>query len=118
MAQWIGWQTGDGRKAEVAVEIVTQIADADGEQVVTGREVRVTAYVDSKQVGSGEPIPIKHPVVVAMIGKLGLTAEHAGQVRAAIKATEEEIGVTDNSAEIAEYEASAERMRRAMSGSY
>lgn len=82
----ITWKTQSGSKAEVAISLVTErVINADGHSVVTHCcEIRIEATVDGRDMGYGEPIEINHPIAVARIGNLAMTAENFVRVEAAI----------------------------------
>ena len=88
------WTTSDGRTAEVTVSLITsKELDADGDKItVPCCEMTIRATVNGEMVGYGYPQAIKHPVAVAMIGKLGISKANMVKVKAAIdeiKATPE-----------------------------
>lgn len=94
MEKQITWTTGDGRTAEVTVSLITsKVLDADGDKItVPCCEMEIRATVNGEMVGYGYPQTIKHPVAVAMIGKLGINKANMTKVDAAIdeiKATPE-----------------------------
>lgn len=65
------WTTKDGRLATVTIE-----HDAASHKVV------ITAELNGGMVGHGLPEPIQHPVAVARIGKLGITAGQLADIMA------------------------------------
>lgn len=87
MEKKIEWTTKTGKKATVTVGLQTsKTVNLNGDVVtVQTCELYVSAEVDGLGVvGSGEPVKVKHPVAVATIGKLALTAENLAAVEHAI----------------------------------
>lgn len=87
----VRWQTGDGREARVTIELKTKnTVWADGDEVqVDCCEMIIKAEVGGQTVGLGDPIKINHPVAVAKIGQLAMTADNYNKVITAIRKIEE-----------------------------
>ena len=86
----INWTTGDGRKADVAVSLITsETINADGDGIaVDCCKISIIATVDGKFVGSGiEYIESTHPAYAigarAVCGKLGITTDNLILIQAA-----------------------------------
>ena len=124
MKKEITWTTGTGKTATVIVSLITsKTIDADGDKVtVACCEMEITADVDGiGYMGSGRPVKANHPVAVAKIGNLGISAENLAKITAAIaeiEATPEWIakvaGIAKAEKGGKEYEAHRAKMRRVM----
>lgn len=90
MERQITWTTRDGKPVVVTVALVTErTVDADGHVItVPCCEMTIRAEVNGVVVGYGRPERANHPVAVAKIGKLGLTADNLSRIIAAIQEIE------------------------------
>ena len=85
MKKEITWTTGTNQKATVTVELITsKVIDADGCQIwVRCCETRILATIDGQITGIGIKY-VNHPVAVAKIGKLGISAANLDRINTAI----------------------------------
>jgi hypothetical protein len=90
--QTINWTAGTGAKIEVSVATGFEL-NRQGVRKASGRKVViVTATVNGESHDCSRGVmPVKHPVAVAMLGQIGLTAANRDQVEEAIEAAELEI---------------------------
>lgn len=91
MEKKVAWINGAGKLVTVTVALTTErIIDADGDKVtVPCCEMSIAAEIDGMgHVGSGRPQRANHPVAVAKIGQLGITADNLSRINAAIKEIE------------------------------
>ena len=90
--QTINWTAGTGAKIEVNVTTGFEL-NRQGVRKESGRKVViVTATVNGEPHDCSRGVmPVKHPVAVAMLGQIGLTAANRDLVEEAIEAAESEI---------------------------
>lgn len=90
--QTIEWTAGTGAKIEVNVAVGFEL-NRQGIRKESGRKVViVTAKVNGADHFCPMGIqPVKHPVAVAMLGHIGLTAANRDRIEEAIEAAEAEI---------------------------
>jgi hypothetical protein len=81
-AKQIKWETGSGREAVVTVAVVEDLDRAGNRRTGTA-VVEIAATVGGVDMGCTLQT-IKHPVAVAKIGNLGITAENYALILAAI----------------------------------
>ena len=86
------WTTQSGAKVEVTAKAEYEL-NSQGRRKLSGEKVVVlTAKVNGKDHSTiGGIKPIKHPVCVAQLGQIGLTAENLAAINEATKAVEAEI---------------------------
>lgn len=129
MKKEIKWNTQDGRPVIVTVSLITErrVGHDDWAGKVTKPccEIRVDATVDGKDTGGlGHMDSVSnHPTAVACIGNLGIMADNAARVQAAIdeiekseyvqawRAKEEQARI-----ELEDYEAHCARVSEMMGG--
>ena len=124
MKKEITWTTGAGKEARVTVALETERSiDADGHKVtVACCEINITAEIDGMGiVGTGRPQKANHPIAVAKIGNLGITADNLARIHVAIEEIEatpawvaKVAGIAKAEKEGREYEAHRAKMRRVM----
>jgi len=90
--QTINWTAGTGAKIEVSVTTGFEL-NRQGVRKESGRKVViVTATVNGEAHDCSRGVmPVKHPVAVAMLGQIGLTAANRDRVEEAIEVAESEI---------------------------
>lgn len=90
--QTINWTAGTGAKIEVSVSTGFEL-DLQGRRKSSGRKVVIiTAIVNGADHFCPQGLqPVTHPVAVAMLGQIGLTAANRDRVEEAIEAAESEI---------------------------
>jgi hypothetical protein len=88
----INWTAGTGAKIEVSVSVGFEL-NRQGVRKESGRKVViVTATVNGEAHDCSRGVmAVKHPVAVAMLGQIGLTAANRDLVEEAIEAAELEI---------------------------
>ena len=90
--QTIEWTAGTGAKIEVNVSVGFEL-NRQGVRKESGRKVViVTAKINGADHFCPQGVqPVKHPVAVAMLGQIGLTAANRDRIEEAIEAAELEI---------------------------
>ena len=118
-AKQIKWVTGSGREAVVTVSVVEDLDRAGNRRTGTA-VVEITATVGGVDMGC-TLTEINHPVAVAKIGNLGITAENYAAIKAAIteaNATPEVIAhkaaIAAGLAAVSKYEAEHAAVKNAM----
>lgn len=93
MKRLIEWQTKDGRKVTVTVELETnRTINADGDKItVPVCEMNITAEVEGMGVvgmGGVQNVVVNTQGIVARIGKLAITADNLDRINEAIAEVE------------------------------
>lgn len=86
----ITWTAGTGAEIAISFESVFEL-DSQGRRKTSGEKtVAVVATVDGKRVQHSGLQDTNHPVAVAKLGPIGLTAENRDRFKAAYAAIEAE----------------------------
>lgn len=93
----INWTTSNGQKVEITVTSDYEL-NSQGRRKDHGcKTVVIKATLDGESVSTAGGIrPVTHPVIVSMLGKLGLTPENHESVQNAIESVRAEIADHNN----------------------